>query len=170
MRTEELPIASPCGADWRTMKPSDKKRFCDACQKHVHDLSALTEGEARAVLHAPPAEGLCVRYLHDRYGNIVFQPTPIPPGLLSRAKRAAASAAGAAALALPLSLNACMGAAPAPPPRMGAVACPLPSASAAAPVLIPTMGEPAMVPPAASGHPATQNPAAAGPAPNDTRR
>jgi hypothetical protein len=128
MLSNEIPIASPCGADWRTMKPSDSKRFCDACNKHVHDLSSMTESEARAVLASPKAEGLCVRYLHDAYGDIVFRPVPIPPSLLVRARRVAVSAAGVAALAMPMTLVACMGA-PAQPAQVTS-----------------TMGTPAVVP------------------------
>ncbi len=153
MHANEIPIATPYGADWRTMKPTDNKRFCDACKKHVHDLSAMTQDEARAVLASPPVEGLCVRYLHDAHGDIVFQ--PIAPTFLVRAKRLAMMAAAAA---LPMAMAACGGGASNPPPMMGAVACPTPpipepsaSASAVAPeVLIPTMGAPpAQVPQAA---------------------
>ncbi len=148
MNTLDVPIASPCGADWRSMTPADKKRFCDSCKKYVHDLSEMNEAEARAILHAPPAEGLCVRYLHDVHGNLLFKPAPIAPALLVRARRFAAMAA------LPMSMAACSSAYPMmgapPPPAMGAVACPLPqrtatpSASATVPdEPIPVMGEPA---------------------------
>jgi hypothetical protein len=125
MHATDLSIASPCGADWRAMKPSDKKRFCDTCRKHVHDLSAMPEDEARAVLASPPLEGLCVRFLYDAHGDVVFRPREIvAPSLLVRAKRLATYAVAAA---FPVALTACMGAAaPAPPVMMGAVACPMP--------------------------------------------
>jgi hypothetical protein len=111
MNKNEIPIASPCGQDWRSMKPGQKGRYCDACKKTVHDLSAMTRREARALLAAPPTEGLCVRYLYDAHGDIAFRDT-VPAGSLVRAKRALAAAA---ALALPMSLAACMGAAVPPP-------------------------------------------------------
>ncbi|HEX7667308.1 MAG TPA: hypothetical protein VF407_22405 [Polyangiaceae bacterium] len=106
------------------MTKEGQKRFCDACKKHVHDLSSMTPPEARALLDAPSAEGLCVRYLYDAEGNILFTPTDalIKPSALARARRFV-TAAGA--LAIPLSLNACMGARMAEPePMMGAVAVP----------------------------------------------
>jgi hypothetical protein len=125
MRATDISINSPCGADWTTMKPSDNKRFCDTCKKHVHDLSAMTKDEAHAVLASPPLEGLCVRFLHDAYGDVVFQPErTLPPSLLVRARRLASYAVVAA---IPVGLTACMGArVEAPAPMMGAVACPLP--------------------------------------------
>jgi hypothetical protein len=137
MLANDLPIASPCGADWRTMKPSDTKRFCDACKKHVHDLSSMTEAEAQRLMETPPTEGLCVRYLYDARGVIAFRPAPIPASLLVRAKRAAWSAAGVAALALPL--TACMGAPapipakPAPSAAASSAPAPMPSETAATP-------------------------------------
>jgi hypothetical protein len=150
MHATEIPIASPCGADWRMMKPTDTKRFCDSCQKHVHDLSAMTKAEARAVLASPPLAGLCVRYIHDAHGDIVFRQGPIAPTLLVRAKRIAIVAAAAA---FPIAMTAC-GAAP-PPHSMGsplptAPATAVPSASAvAAEPLTPMMGgmaSPSMAP------------------------
>jgi hypothetical protein len=144
MRATEIPIASPCGADWSTMKPSDKTRFCDACKKHVHDLSAMTSTDARALLASPPTEGLCVRFLYDAHGDIVFRDAPLPVGMLSRAKRLAA-----AAVALPMALAACsspMNGRPEPRTTIGAVERvlppPNPSASASASAIEPVMSAP----------------------------
>jgi hypothetical protein len=158
MRATEIPIASPCGQDWRTMKPSDTARFCDSCKKHVHDLSAMTPADARSLLSSPPTEGLCVRYLYDARGDIVFRGAPVPAGMLVRAKRFAAAAV---AVSLPMALAACSGSIDETPGpmMMGAVACPMPpppapsgSASSApigenlgAPVQV--MGEAPAVPP-----------------------
>jgi hypothetical protein len=42
--------------------PGDRERFCDSCEKHVYDLSAGTEEEARTLI----AKGtrMCVRFVH----------------------------------------------------------------------------------------------------------
>jgi hypothetical protein len=123
MKRTELPIVSPCGADWQGMKPQDiARRFCGACNKHVHDLSQMTQVEARRLLAAPATEGLCVRYWHDEKGDIRFAPETanlVPASRLSPMKRLLAAATLAAA---PLSLAACVGE-PMPPrqPLMGAV-------------------------------------------------
>ncbi|MBX3188995.1 MAG: hypothetical protein KF819_18385 [Labilithrix sp.] len=135
MRREDLPIEAPCGQDWDGMKPADmKKRFCDACTLHVHDLAAMTKREAKALLSSEETEGLCVRYLYDRHGEIVFSDDPrlIAPSRLLRAKRFAAAAV---ALAFPMTLTACMGAAPARPmpkaPPAATSAAPAPTAPVA---------------------------------------
>ena len=110
MRQNELRIETPCGMDYDAMiadPKTAKKRFCGECKKHVHDLSKMTKPEARALLAAPATEGLCIRYLYDAQGDVVFADRLVPTSALTRAKRFVTAAA---ALALPLSLNACMGA------------------------------------------------------------
>lgn len=105
------------------MTPAGKKKFCVECKKHVHDLSRMTEEEARALLATPALEGLCIRYVYDAEGKVAFE-APLPASsLLRKAKR---FVAGAAALALPMSLNACMGAYKGPPakPPVPATAAP----------------------------------------------
>ena len=104
MKTGELPIKSPCDADWTTMNPRATGRFCGDCKKVVHDLSAMREADAKKRVAAAP-EGLCIRYLHDEHGNIWFKDTPlVSPGSLLR------KGASLAALALMPMLTACMGA------------------------------------------------------------
>ena len=71
MHQSEVPIPSPCAADWNAMTGDARKRYCATCAKHVHDLSAMTERQARAT--AVP--GSCVRYAHDRFGRIRHLPT-----------------------------------------------------------------------------------------------
>jgi len=144
MNRTEIPIASPCAADWSTMTLADRGRFCGACSKVVRELKQMTESEARAMLASPPTEGLCVRYVHDATGEIVFRRDGIVP--VSKLVRRAAMVALAAAL--PLSTAACMGAAP----MMGSppAVTPTPSASASAPVEQVMMGAPPpMQPPVA---------------------
>ena len=53
------------------------RRFCEVCTKQVHDLSAMTERDARQVLAEESAKGrVCVRYKADGAGNIRFMPEP----------------------------------------------------------------------------------------------
>jgi hypothetical protein len=142
MRREEIAIDLPCSADWDTMTAEGKKRFCADCKKFVHDLSRMKETEAKALLDSfatsasrtvdsgSNASSLCVRYVYDELGNVVFDidQKVVRASALVRAKRFASSVRAAALVALPMSLTACMGAAvrPAPVP----VAAPTASASA----------------------------------------
>ena len=62
MNETEAPIRTPCSADWESMEGDEERRFCTTCNKHVHDLSAMTEDQARAVV---ARDGVCVRYRCD---------------------------------------------------------------------------------------------------------
>ena len=87
------------------MTLADKGRFCGQCRKVVHELARLTEAEARRLLASPPTEGLCVRYVHDARGEIVFRRDLIPSAILARAKRVAAAAL--AGVAFPVAATGC---------------------------------------------------------------
>lgn len=51
-----------------------QRRFCDKCDKHVHNLSEMTEREARALLERAEGASLCVRYRVRTDGNVRFRP------------------------------------------------------------------------------------------------
>lgn len=72
MHRDEIRIDSPCEADWDSMTPEGRRRFCDICRKHVHDLSSMTGDEARTLLASSKTERLCVRYIHDSAGHVLF--------------------------------------------------------------------------------------------------
>jgi len=104
MRREEAAIVTPCDADWSGMTPVEaRRRLCAACDKVVHDLSAMSERDARQALRSGP---ICVRYLHDVHGNIVHgdlgHATIVPASALTAKRwlRGAVIAASAAAAAL----------------------------------------------------------------------
>jgi hypothetical protein len=92
MRRLHLPIQEPCHENWDAMSQAgDAQRFCDVCVKQVHDLSALTEPQARAVLANESAKGrVCVRYKADRDGNIKFKVETVTASSLWRMTLAAA--------------------------------------------------------------------------------
>jgi hypothetical protein len=101
MRTLHLPIADPCHEDWDAMDPRERGRFCQRCSKDVHDLSSMTEDEAREFLRERAGTRVCVNYRYHDDGRIQFRaPT-----------RVAALAATAAAVT---TLAACT---PHDPPR-----------------------------------------------------
>jgi hypothetical protein len=109
MRTSDLRIDNPCHEDWDGMRPQGARRFCDRCDKHVHNLSAMTADDAKALLAQRGREGrLCVRYTVDASGTVLFkQPKPeakvVPVTALSRHRKPARpSLAPVAAVALAL--------------------------------------------------------------------
>lgn len=51
------------------MSGSDQKRYCDHCNRHVHDISAMTEDEAQALI-CRQAGDLCVRFTRLSDGRI----------------------------------------------------------------------------------------------------
>ena len=91
----KLTIPEPCHADWATMSGDERKRFCGACKKHVHDLSELTEAEATTLLKEP---GTCTRFRTDAAGEVIFADTPM---LQVLARQAAALAITATMVSTP---------------------------------------------------------------------
>ena len=121
MRRNDLPLDSPCHADFAAMPtvdladPTQRGRLCAACDTVVHDLSSMTEASAKRLL-ARTEGRLCVRYLYDAHGEIVFgdrwpEAAPVVPtaNLTARTK---SRLVGAALLAAPLLLEACGGIGP----------------------------------------------------------
>lgn len=97
MKADDIRIPEPCNEDWGQMTPEQRGRFCGACQKKVHDLSAMSEKEAKNVLKS--GGDICVSYLSDKAGAVQFQPERIVPvGRLFR--RASATAAAGLSIAL----------------------------------------------------------------------
>ena len=66
----KLSVIAPCSQDWGEMAGDDRARFCKECDLTVHDLSAMSEADARALL-AGPAERVCVRFGVRRDGTVV---------------------------------------------------------------------------------------------------
>ena len=46
----QLHVDFPCTRDWDAMPGEGPTRFCDACGKHVHDLSRMTTAEAERLV------------------------------------------------------------------------------------------------------------------------
>lgn len=78
MRAEDVRIEAPCGEDWDAMRPEAgaQRRWCDHCERHVHDLSKMSERAARAFLRETATQDVCIAYVHDQAGEIVFAPEP----------------------------------------------------------------------------------------------
>lgn len=113
MHKDDVVISTPCGADWNAMEPRGRARLCRSCDKLVHDLSGMQQGEAGELLARTPTS-LCVRYLYDQTGKIWFredfaQSTSgvIPSQRLTRGAKGALALS--ALVAAPLLVQACGG-------------------------------------------------------------
>lgn len=66
----EIPprIEHPCPMSWSDMSGDSKRRFCDHCQLHVHNLSEMSAVERTQVLGT---EDKCVTYQTDAKGRLI---------------------------------------------------------------------------------------------------
>lgn len=58
------------------MRPDGTRRFCEHCDEYVHDLSAMSEPEARRLLRSFAGRKACLRYRSDANGRIRFAASP----------------------------------------------------------------------------------------------
>lgn len=90
-----ITVASPCAADWDSMAGSDQVRFCTHCEKHIHNLSEMTRGEALRLVRSSGGN-LCVRYYRRPDGRVASAADSKLHKITRRASRIAAGAFGAA--------------------------------------------------------------------------
>ena len=91
----QISITAPCHADWESMKGNDQVRFCDHCNLHVTDLSALTRPKAMRLVEQSRGR-LCVRYTQTASGEILTRESQKLHQLGRRVSRLAAGAFTAA--------------------------------------------------------------------------
>jgi len=97
---DRMIIPAPCDADWDSMLGNDRVRFCDHCNLHVANLSAITRQEAISLVAR--SEGrLCVRFERKANGSVLTRNAP--PKLHHIARRVSRIAAGAFTATLSLS-------------------------------------------------------------------
>lgn len=99
-----LQVVSPCPKRWSELQGDAKRRFCSECQLHVHNLSAMDEGE-RAQFVAGRGTHACISYELRADGSMV---TPSRWGWLAGpARHARGVAAALLASAVPFLFAAC---------------------------------------------------------------
>jgi hypothetical protein len=62
----QLQIPEPCHEDWNKMNPGDKGRFCDSCQKTVHDFTGMSDMQLIAFFKKPSTGSVCGRFYNDQ--------------------------------------------------------------------------------------------------------
>jgi len=93
---EHLRVVSSCPKQWEEMEGTVEKRFCGDCQKHVHNLSAMTRREVDELQKATACH-LCVHYVPDAHGNpLTLSERPATYRIRWGLARALAIAAGVA--------------------------------------------------------------------------
>ena len=59
MRREYVHIDESCRASCSELSGAERRRFCDVCSKHAHDLSTMTEPETQQLIDSGQVP--CVR-------------------------------------------------------------------------------------------------------------
>ena len=90
-------VATPCTADWERMEGDEKKRFCGQCSLHVYNVSAMSRGEAEALI-ARTEGRLCMRLYRRADGTAITRDCPVGLRAVRRRVSRAAGAAFAAVL------------------------------------------------------------------------
>jgi hypothetical protein len=97
--TAEFPALSfTCPKLWAQMAGNEKKRFCEVCQKNVHNLSLMTQ-EERQTLLASTGESPCVAYFKHVNGTPI-DVTALPEGSPLKKKLTKAALMSMSAVAL----------------------------------------------------------------------
>ncbi len=97
-----LRIENPCPKSWDGMTGDDKRRFCEHCQLHVHNLSAMSAPERAQFVADTTAKGhACITYELRPDGTMVT------PTRWSWALRPLRALAALFAALLPFAFSAC---------------------------------------------------------------
>lgn len=103
IRLEQIHIPAPCSQSWEAMTGEEQARFCEHCQKSVHNLSAMTRPEAERLV-TRLGGNLCVRIEARADGSIITREVPTKTGLARRGVFANVSYAAALLLSCGASL------------------------------------------------------------------
>ncbi|HSQ56863.1 MAG TPA: hypothetical protein VLM40_14065 [Gemmata sp.] len=72
---DSIVIPTHCPVSWDEMEGDERRRFCKNCQQPVHDITALTSSEARALL-SKPGKRPCLRIYRRTDGRVMTADCP----------------------------------------------------------------------------------------------
>ena len=73
-RHPPLKVTNPCPKNWDDMTGDAKRRYCDHCGLHVHNLSEMSDGERSALVASSAARGrTCVAYYERADGTMTVR-------------------------------------------------------------------------------------------------
>ena len=62
----QLGIPMPCHENWDKMKPADKGKYCDSCQKQVIDFTKMNDAQLIQFFRKPSAGSVCGRFMNQQ--------------------------------------------------------------------------------------------------------
>lgn len=77
----QLNIPSPCHESWDKMKPTEKGKFCDSCQKEVIDFTSMSDVQLFAFFRKSSNGSLCGRFMEEQLGRDIDIPKKRIPWL-----------------------------------------------------------------------------------------
>jgi len=101
---DDIRVASPCDAKWEEMTGDDQSRYCNHCDKHVYNLSALTADAALQLVREKEGN-LCGRFYRRADGTVLTADCPV--GVHHRVRRKRRLALLGGSLATLLSFSGC---------------------------------------------------------------
>jgi len=78
-----LKVATACPARWEDMAGDERARFCQHCQKHVYNFSAMTAKEVEELVVAKEG-ALCGRMYRRRDGTVLTADCPTGKAVVQR--------------------------------------------------------------------------------------
>jgi hypothetical protein len=97
-------VKTPCAMRWDEMRGDSRRRFCEDCQLHVHNLSAMSQRGIAQVLARGKHERVCITYTRRGDGTMVTRWDTIIELLLRPIRR---GVAWLVAASIPIVLSAC---------------------------------------------------------------
>lgn len=110
MDAANVKITGPCPIDLDAIgyNRESKEAHCTHCVRNVHNLSAMTESDARTLLKANVGRKICVTYTRTPDGQIRFTPPkPVAAAVVPLSRLRRTRPAAAAGLGLAAALAAC---------------------------------------------------------------
>src|SRR6266550_6031581 len=96
---DRIRVESPCESDWDKMIGNDEVRFCEHCNLHVNNLSAMTRAKAMRLV-ARSRGRLCLRYVPRPDGSVTTKESAERLYLINRRISRVAASAFTATLSL----------------------------------------------------------------------
>src|SRR5262249_52671919 len=76
IRLDLVDVPRPCSESWQSMAGTARERACDACNRSVHDFSAMSAAEAERLLREYGGDPLCIRFARGADGHVITADRP----------------------------------------------------------------------------------------------